>query len=77
MSAKEAVFAPKFHHQWLPDRVDVEKNVNKKVLDGLSKRGYTIFERSQIGRVEAIVKLSNGKFDAVADNRGDDSVAGF
>ena len=24
-----------------------------------------------------IVKLSNGKFDAVADNRGDDSVAGF
>ncbi|TXH58393.1 MAG: gamma-glutamyltransferase [Bacteroidia bacterium] len=77
MSAKEAVFAPKFHHPWLPDRVDVEKSVNKNVLEGLSKKGYTFFERSQIGRVEAIVKLSNGKLDAVADNRGDDSVAGF
>ena len=26
MSAADAVNLPKFHHQWLPDRIDVEEN---------------------------------------------------
>ena len=77
MSVKDAVFAPKFHHQWQPDSVLVEKDFNKKTMEILSKKGYVFIQRSQIGRVEAIVKLPNGTLDAVADIRGDDSVAGF
>jgi gamma-glutamyltranspeptidase / glutathione hydrolase len=39
--------------------------------------GYTINERSAIGRMEVIKVLPDGKFEAVADIRGDDSAEGY
>jgi gamma-glutamyltranspeptidase/glutathione hydrolase len=39
--------------------------------------GYTIYNRRSIGRTEVIKVLENGKFEAVADNRGDDSAEGY
>jgi gamma-glutamyltranspeptidase/glutathione hydrolase len=39
--------------------------------------GYKIKDRSAIGRTEGIRILPNGIREAVADKRGDDSVAGF
>jgi len=77
MSTEDAVWKPKFHHQWLPDKVDLEKGFpddTKKALEGM---GYTIVERSGIGRTEVIKVLPNKKFEAVADNRGDDSAEGW
>ena len=77
MSTEDAVWKPKFHHQWLPDNVDLEKgfpNDTRKALEGM---GYKIVERSSIGRTEVIKVLPNKKFEAVADNRGDDSAEGW
>jgi gamma-glutamyltranspeptidase/glutathione hydrolase len=71
------VYKPKFHHQWLPDIVSVEKNFPKEVRDALEKMGYKIVERSSIGRVEVIKVLPDGSFEAVADNRGDDAAEGW
>ena len=73
MSTEDAVWKPKFHHQWLPDEVYLEKGFpadTKKALEGM---GYKIVERNGIGRTEVIKVLPNKKFEAVADNRGDDS----
>ncbi len=39
--------------------------------------GYKIVERNGIGRTEVIKILSNKKFEAVADNRGDDTAEGW
>jgi gamma-glutamyltranspeptidase/glutathione hydrolase len=39
--------------------------------------GYTIKETNAIGRTELILVKPNGQLDAVADGRGDDSVAGY
>lgn len=77
MSADDAVNKPKFHHQWLPDRVDVEKGFSMILREQLKKMGYTIFEREAIGRTELIKVLPNGKFEAVADSRGDDAAEGY
>jgi gamma-glutamyltranspeptidase/glutathione hydrolase len=77
LSTEDAVYKPKFHHQWLPDEVDVEKTFPMDVRAALEKMGYKIVERSGIGRVEAIKVLPNGSFEAVADNRGDDAAEGF
>jgi gamma-glutamyltranspeptidase / glutathione hydrolase len=77
MSTEDAVYKPKFHHQWLPDQVDAERGFPQHTLDVLQKMGYTITERSGIGRTEVIKVLPDGKLEAVADNRGDDDARGW
>jgi gamma-glutamyltranspeptidase/glutathione hydrolase len=77
MNTEDAVYKPKFHHQWLPDEVDAERNFSKVTLDALRQMGYTINERGGIGRTEVIKALPDGKFEAVADNRGDDDARGW
>ncbi len=77
MSTDDAVNKPKFHHQWFPDRIDVEKALPQATRDALIKMGYTIFERNTIGRTEVIKVLPDGSFEAVADNRGDDGAVGW
>ena len=47
MSADDAVNKPKFHHQWLPDRVDVEKGFPMILREQLKKMGYTPALRGQ------------------------------
>lgn len=78
MSAEDAVYKPKFHHQWLPDELVIEKDFPAAVKEALQKMGYTFArERSGIGRTELIKVLPNGKMEAVADNRGDDAAEGY
>ena len=76
MNASDAVNKPKFHHQWLPDQIDVEKTFPLDIRKALEAMGYTIKEREAIGRTEMIM-IKNGKLQAAADKRGDDSVAGW
>jgi gamma-glutamyltranspeptidase / glutathione hydrolase len=76
MNASDAVNQPKFHHQWQPDRIDVEAAFPQELREALQKMGYTLHERESIGRTELIL-IRNGKIEAAADKRGDDSVAGW
>ncbi|MBF8456537.1 gamma-glutamyltransferase [Kaistella sp. G5-32] len=69
------VNSPKFHHQWLPESVMVEKNFPESTIKDLEKMNYKIERESQIGRTEMIVIDEKGNAVAVADGRGDDSVA--
>jgi gamma-glutamyltranspeptidase/glutathione hydrolase len=55
MSPQDAVNKPKFHHQWLPDVIYVEKDFDAKTSAALQAMGYTITERGNIGRTEMIV----------------------
>jgi gamma-glutamyltranspeptidase/glutathione hydrolase len=77
MSASDAINKPKFHHQWLPDNVMIEKDFDANTKKQLIAMGYKLVERDGIGRTEAIRLLSDGKRETAADIRGDDSVAGF
>ena len=77
MSTEDAVYKPKFHHQWLPDQIDVEKSFPEETKDALKKMGYKIVERGNIGRTEVIKLMPNGSFEAVADIRGDDAAEGY
>lgn len=67
--------APKFHHQWLPEVVYVEKNFPKNTIEQLKQKNYSFETRNSIGRTEMIFSDENGNITAVADGRGDDSVA--
>ncbi|MBS1620668.1 MAG: gamma-glutamyltransferase [Bacteroidetes bacterium] len=77
MSTEDAVNKPKFHHQWLPDTLDVEKDFPEAIRENLKKMGYAIKQRSSIGRTEVIKVLPDKKFEAVADSRGEDAAEGW
>ena len=77
LSAEDAVYKPKFHHQWQPDEIMVEKDFPKPIRSQLEAMGYKIREVEAIGRTELILVKPNGKLDAIADKRGDDGVAGY
>ena len=77
MSPADAINSPKFHHQWLPDIVRVEKDFNPTVRKELAAMGYTIVETSGWCRLEVIKLLNNKQQEIAADKRGDDSVAGY
>ncbi len=77
MNAKDAVNKPKFHHQWLPDVVFVEKEVNANAIKSLEAMGYKIEKRSAIGRTELIKIIGAKKLEIAADKRGDDAAEGY
>ena len=77
MGMQEAVDAKKFHHQWLPDFLIVEKNTLKSDLkNNLIEKGHKINERSSLGRMDCIL-IENGILEGGADKRGDNTAIGY
>ncbi|MDA8630638.1 gamma-glutamyltransferase [Flavobacteriaceae bacterium] len=85
MDIQDAVNAPRFHHQWLPDVVIFEEGSLDKVKDSILKsKNYFIISlpiqmetggmspRSSIGAVDAIFIDEKGNVSTGADFRGDD-----
>ena len=79
MTLPEAVAAPRFHHQWLPDQILYETGaLDGGTLDSLAALGYQFREVEAMAVVKAIQVLEDGRLQAAADGRNpDDDVAGY
>jgi gamma-glutamyltranspeptidase/glutathione hydrolase len=62
---------PRIHHQWLPDRVEVEPDaLAPETRTALEARGHRIVVTEKLGEVHAVRRLADGSFEAAADPRG-------
>jgi gamma-glutamyltranspeptidase/glutathione hydrolase len=77
MTPQDAVNKPKFHHQWLPDEIFVEKGFDKTVILQLREMGYKVTVRDAIGRTELIMMIPDKTIQAIGDHRGDDAAVGY
>jgi len=79
MGMQEAVDARRVHSQWLPDVIVPEKRALSPADSlALVNLGHKIMPRPNIGRVDAILVLPNGKLEGGADRtRSDDEARGY
>ena len=78
MTLKDAVFADRFHHQWLPDVIFTEANMwSVSLRDSLQEMGYSFDEMDRIGLVKAIKVEADGTLTGVGDRRTDDHAQGY
>ena len=77
MSIEDAVEAPRFHHQWLPDYIQIEeKKFSIETINELNKRGHEIKHRTSIGEANSIQVL-DGLLYGAADSRRNSHAMGY
>jgi len=78
MSIEESVNASRFHHQWYPDQIKLEKIISKDsfLVNELKSLNHKLNFVSSMNRVDAILLKNNLLFGG-ADRRGDDHVSFF
>lgn len=79
MDLYDAVQAGRFHHQWKPDEIWIEKDqLPANLIADLTEMGYTFRELNRMAVIKAIEVLPNGDLNGVGDSRNpDDDAAGF
>ena len=79
MNVQQAVDAPRFHHQWQPDDVRLEKlGFAGDVVNALAAMGHTTRIESDMGGVQAIaIDPANGLRLGASDPREDGAAAGY
>ena len=74
MTLGEATRAPRIHHQWLPDQLEVEPGFATGVLNRLRDRGHAIVATEPFGSTQSILRTEAGFFGA-SDPRSDGAAA--
>jgi gamma-glutamyltranspeptidase/glutathione hydrolase len=78
MTAQQAINAPRFHHQWMPDVLYVEPTMPVYTIRQLLRRGYKVDARGWIGQANAVaVDPRTGERLGVADPRRHGSAEGY
>ncbi|MCP4090610.1 MAG: gamma-glutamyltransferase, partial [Gammaproteobacteria bacterium] len=61
MNIAEATLASRFHHQWLPDKITLEKGFSVDTIQLLKQKGHLIETSSWVmGSTQSIMKVEDG-----------------
>jgi gamma-glutamyltranspeptidase/glutathione hydrolase len=76
MTIQEAVDQPRFHHQWKPDRLMMEKGFSPDTIELLRRRGHQIEPVATVGSVEAVL-IEGGWIQGAQNGRSAGKAAGY
>jgi gamma-glutamyltranspeptidase/glutathione hydrolase len=76
MPLPDAVAAPRIHHQWRPNLLYVEPNIDGAIVTQLKQMGHDVKPREAIGVSQASIRLASGAFISVHDPRAPGKAAG-
>ena len=78
MNIQDAVDAPRFHHQWMPDKLYLEQGISPAAVARLKALGHDVESSPGIvlARVEAIL-IQGGWLEGAADSRWIGKAAGY
>jgi gamma-glutamyltranspeptidase/glutathione hydrolase len=78
MEPQAAIDAPRFHHQWLPDRILLESTFPDSLESALNARGHATHRVGHMGIVNAIaIDPATGDRLGAADPRHDGAAVGY
>jgi gamma-glutamyltranspeptidase/glutathione hydrolase len=78
LDIQQAVNAPRFHHQWLPDTTFVESGISPDTLRLLEQAGHTVNPQPNWSDGECIaIDLATGERLGASDGRNNGKAAGF
>jgi gamma-glutamyltranspeptidase / glutathione hydrolase len=78
MDAGAAISAPRLHHQWVPDKLNLERwGFDVMTVNELKRRGNPVEEKPDWGNASLIVGTPEGKLEGAADPRGEGAAIGF
>jgi gamma-glutamyltranspeptidase/glutathione hydrolase len=69
MKPSEVVSQPRFHHQWFPDQIRMEKSIPAETREKLKAMGHTIDETEDFGTSQILIQNSDGSFSGATDPR--------
>lgn len=76
MNAADAVDFPRFHHQWMPDRLQLERGFSPDTVERLKALGHQVEMVSQQGEA-AVVVVKDGWCAGAADPRTEGTAKGY
>ena len=68
MNIAEATLMPRVHHQWRPDKLQIEPGFSPDTLAILKKKGHRVTQGNTMGSVQSIM-LKDGKLYGASDTR--------
>ncbi len=76
MNVQDAVNAPRFHHQWQPDRLQVEPGISPDTRALLEQRGHKVEISRNICEM-AVIQFEDGWLAGASDPRVEGKAAGY
>jgi gamma-glutamyltranspeptidase/glutathione hydrolase len=78
LNIQEAVNAPRFHHQWMPDQIDLEDRISPDTVRLLRAKGHAIRVQHFWGDAQCImIDPATGERLGASDGRGNGKAVGF
>ncbi|NMH63629.1 gamma-glutamyltransferase [Shewanella salipaludis] len=77
LNIAEASYAPRVHHQWLPDELRVEKSLNRDTISLLEAKGHKVSVQEAMGSTQSIMVTKEGIFGASDPRRSGSEAVGY